>query len=100
MSLSCLRYPFLIGAVHGAVKRKNKQKWLALHFAIAYGLAMQNEITPEQVEAAALAARMPLYKFLAKAGVSRGTFYKWQKGNPVRPLTLAKLADAMESNHD
>lgn len=59
---------------------------------------MQNEITAQQVEAAALAKRMPLYKFLKAAGVSRGTFYKWKDGGSIRPLTMAKLADAMESN--
>jgi len=57
---------------------------------------MENAITPQQVEDAAVKARVPLYKFLANAGVSRPTFYRWKENShKPRALTLAKLADAV-----
>lgn len=58
--------------------------------------AMENTITPEQVEAAAVAARKPLTVFIRQAGVNPATFYRWKGGVSMRPLTLAKLADAVE----
>lgn len=58
--------------------------------------AMTNDITPDQVEAAALAARLPLTTFIKNAGVSPSAFYRWRNGDrDIRPLTKAKLADAM-----
>ena len=57
---------------------------------------MQNTITPEQVEAAALKARLPLTTFIRRAGVSPDMFYRWRNSaRTLRPLTLAKLADAV-----
>lgn len=60
---------------------------------------MENAITPQQVRQAALNARLTLADFLKRAGVSRSTFYTWERTNepPRRPLTLAKLADAVEA---
>jgi transcriptional regulator with XRE-family HTH domain len=60
---------------------------------------MENAITPEQVRQAALHARLTLADFLNVAGVSRSTFYTWErtKQPPKRPLTLAKLADAVQA---
>jgi len=56
-------------------------------------------ITPEQVRDAAFEARLTLADFLKRAGVSRSTFYTWErtKQPPKRPLTLAKLADAVQA---
>ena len=58
---------------------------------------MKTPITPEQVEAAALRARVPLNAFVRSAGVNPATFYRWKKNAQLRPLTLAKLADAVAS---
>jgi hypothetical protein len=58
---------------------------------------MQNTITPEQVEAAAVKARIPLTAFIRQAGVNPATFYRWKKDAELRPLTLAKLADAVNA---
>jgi len=59
---------------------------------------MQNDLTPQQVEAAAVKARKPLTQFIRDAGVAPSAFYRWKGGAAMRPLTMAKLADAMESN--
>ena len=61
--------------------------------------AMENAITPQQVRDAAFKARLTLTELLDKAGVSRSAFYMWERTNqpPKRPLTLAKLADAVGS---
>jgi hypothetical protein len=57
---------------------------------------MQNTITPDQVEAAAVKARLPLTTFIRNAGVSPSVFYRWRNADRMlRPLTLAKLADAV-----
>jgi hypothetical protein len=57
---------------------------------------MQNTITPDQVEAAAVKARLPLSTFIRQAGVSPSAFYRWRnEEHMLRPLTLAKLADAV-----
>ena len=60
---------------------------------------MSEAITPEQVRDAAFEARLTLADFLKRAGVSRSTFYTWErtKQPPKRPLTLAKLADAVQA---
>lgn len=58
---------------------------------------MENTITPEQVEAAAVKARTPLTAFIRQAGINPATFYRWKSGAALRPLTLAKLADAVEA---
>jgi len=57
--------------------------------------AMENALTPEQVEAAAVKARLPLTTFIRQAGVNPATFYRWKSSAQARPLTLAKLADAV-----
>lgn len=64
-----------------------------------YVAGMENAITPEKVREAAFNARLTLADFLKRAGVSRSTFYTWERTNqpPKRPLTLAKLADAVEA---
>lgn len=56
---------------------------------------MENELTPEQVEAAAVKARVPLTTFIRQAGVNPATFYRWKRDAELRPLTLAKLVDAV-----
>lgn len=58
---------------------------------------MQNNITPDLVEAAAVKARKPLVQFIREAGVSPSAFFRWRNGKLPRPLTLAKLADAVEA---
>ncbi len=63
----------------------------------AYALGMENTITPEQVEAAAVKARVPLTAFIRQAGVNPATFYRWKNNADLRPLTLAKLADAVQA---
>jgi hypothetical protein len=57
---------------------------------------MENTLTPHDVEAAALKARLPLNTFIKSAGVSPSAFYRWRnEEHTLRPLTLAKLADAV-----
>lgn len=64
----------------------------------AISKGMENTITPEQVEAAALKARLPLSTFLRQSGISPDMFYRWRNdARKLRPLTLAKLADAVEA---
>lgn len=63
-----------------------------------YQTGMENTLTPTDVEAAALKARLPLIKFIKQAGVSPSAFYRWRnQEHALRPLTLAKLADAVEA---
>jgi hypothetical protein len=60
--------------------------------------AMENTLTPQHVEAAAVKARLPLSTFIRNAGVSLSAFYRWRnQEHALRPLTLAKLADAVEA---
>jgi len=68
-------------------KKRDAKKW-----------AMENTLTPTDVEAAALKARLPLNTFIKQAGVSPSAFYRWRnQEHELRPLTLAKLADAVEA---
>ncbi len=63
-----------------------------------YQTDMENTLTPQQVEAAAVKARLPLSTFIRNAGVSPSAFYRWRnEEHALRPLTLAKLADAVEA---
>lgn len=63
-----------------------------------YQTGMENTLTPTDVEAAALKARLPLNTFIKQAGVSPSAFYRWRnQEHELRPLTLAKLADAVEA---
>jgi hypothetical protein len=63
-----------------------------------YQSGMENTLTPTDVEAAALKARLPLNTFIKQAGVSPSAFYRWRnQEHELRPLTLAKLADAVEA---
>jgi len=56
---------------------------------------MENEITPKMIEAMALESRVTLTAVLKQAGVSRGSFYRWRRGEGgVLPLTKARLVDA------
>ena len=58
---------------------------------------MNTTITPEQVELAAVKARKPLTTFIREAGVSPSAFYRWRaKRRQLRPLTLARLAEAID----
>lgn len=57
---------------------------------------MKKEITPATIEEMALEARVTLTAVLLKAGVSRGTFYRWRRGEgEMLPLTKARLLDAI-----
>lgn len=57
---------------------------------------MANDITPATIEGMALDARVSLTQVLVKAGVSRGTFYRWRRGEGnMLPLTKARLVDAI-----
>lgn len=52
----------------------------------------------EQIEAAVLEARLPMQGVLKKAGVSSGTLWAARKfERPMRPLTKARLLDAIEA---
>ncbi len=58
---------------------------------------MANDITPATIEDMALGARVTLTAVLLKAGVSRGTFYRWRRGEGnMLPLTKARLLDAID----
>jgi len=57
---------------------------------------MARETTYEDIEAGALAARVSMTDVLRRAGVSRGTFYRWKRGQGrMLPLTKARLLDAI-----
>jgi hypothetical protein len=58
---------------------------------------MENTLTPEQVEAAAVKARLPLVQFLKRANIAPSVFYRWKDGAAMRPLTKAKLAEIVEA---
>ena len=59
---------------------------------------MAQTITPKAVRERVTAAHMSLHKFLAQAGVTGTTFYRWERGdNEPYPLTLRKIADALEA---
>lgn len=52
--------------------------------------------TPQQIEQAALDARLPITDVLAAAKVSAGSFYRARRGEgEMRPLTAVKLMDAI-----
>lgn len=90
----------LIANTYTATKGIARQKMWKIALAVSdlqvYGFDMSNDITPSQVEAAAVAARLPLTTFIKRAGVSPSAFYRWRNGDrDIRPLTKAKLADAM-----
>lgn len=58
---------------------------------------MLNLIQASDIEARALLARVTISDILAKSGVSRGTFYRWRRGDgDMRALTKARLLDAIE----
>lgn len=58
--------------------------------------AAMDEITPQIIEQKALDARLSITDVLSKAGVSRGTFYRWRRGEGgMLPLTKARLLDAI-----
>lgn len=53
-------------------------------------------ITPQDIERMAVDARKTLSEVLAKAGVSRGAFYRAKRGDgKMLPLTKARLIDAI-----
>jgi len=59
---------------------------------------MEKDITPAKIEQMALDARVTLTAVLLKAGVSRGTFYRWRRGEGrMLPLTKARLLDAVSA---
>ena len=71
---------------------------LALRFSHCYGLQMEN-VTPHQIEQAALDARLPMTELFRRSGVSASTFYRARAGKQMlRPLTAAKLLDAIKDN--
>ena len=54
-------------------------------------------LTPADIEAQALEARVSLSAVLKQAGVSRGSFYRARRGDgDMTPLTKAKLSDAIK----
>lgn len=56
------------------------------------------KITPAYIEGLALDARVSLTKVLEKAGVSRGTYYRWRrKEGGMLPLTKVRLVDAVDA---
>lgn len=56
------------------------------------------KITPAYIERLALDARVSLTKVLKKAGVSRGTYYRWRrKEGGMLPLTKVRLVDAVDA---
>lgn len=57
---------------------------------------MNKPITPDVIEALAIDARVSMSDVLDKSGVSRGTYYRWRRGDGgMRPLTKARLVDAV-----
>ena len=59
---------------------------------------MDKQITPTAIEDLALEARVSLTAVMKRAGVSRGTFYRWKRGEGgMLPLTKARLLDAIEA---
>lgn len=57
---------------------------------------MNKEITPAVVEALTLEARVSLTDVLKRSGVSRGSFYRWRRGEgDMLPLTKARIMDAI-----
>ena len=57
---------------------------------------MLTEITPAAIEQKALDARLSITDVLVEAGVSRGTFYRWRRGEGgMLPLTKMRLLDAI-----
>jgi len=76
--------------------RRQRLNALDLNKVQRYHTGMENTLTPHDVEAAALKARLPLNTFIKRAGVSPSAFYRWRNAeHALRPLTLAKLADAI-----
>lgn len=54
--------------------------------------------TPQDIERMALDARITLSEALARAGVSRGSFYRAKRGDgAMLPLTKARIIDAIKS---
>lgn len=57
---------------------------------------MEKDITAAKIEQMALDARVSITAVLTKAGVSRGTFYRWRRGEgKMLPLTKVRLMDAL-----
>jgi len=53
-------------------------------------------ITPEQIERAALDARLTMTEVCRRAGVAASTFHRAKNGQQsLRPLTAARLMDAI-----
>lgn len=59
---------------------------------------MIEQLEPKDIEALALEARVSITDVLDRSGVSRGTFYRWRRGEGnMLPLTKARLVDAINS---
>lgn len=57
---------------------------------------MANEITAKQIEDAALAARVTITDVLKRSGVSRGSFYRFRRGDGnMLQLTKERMLDAV-----
>jgi hypothetical protein len=57
---------------------------------------MFDKLTPQDIESNAVDARVTMTDVLTKAGVSRGSFYRWKRGEgSMMPLTKARLMDAI-----
>lgn len=55
---------------------------------------MVNDITPQEIEAKALDARLSITEVLRRAKVSRGAYYRWRRGEgDMLPLTKMRLLD-------
>jgi transposase-like protein len=58
-------------------------------------MAME-EITPQQIEQAALDARLTISEVCKRSGVAASTFYRAKNGEQsLRPLTAARMMDAI-----
>ncbi len=70
------------------------KKYIDAHTLYRYRAPM--DITPKDIEEGALRVRVTLSAVLARAGVSRGTFYRARRGaGDMLPLTKARLMDAI-----
>lgn len=58
---------------------------------------MEIAITPIHVRRKADEMRVTLGAVLARAGVQRSTFWRWEEGVQPRNLTLLKIQDALDA---
>ena len=58
---------------------------------------MDKTFTPSQVRDRAAKVLITMDQLFVKAQMSPATFWRWERGKPVRPLSLEKLRQALEA---